>query len=131
MQSELHSVSCHYFNLSYFRAKPNDSFSSNSSKSDRHEKENHRKRSPSLEKDLYRSKRKRDDIENSKGQESVPEGTLNGSCQVAENGVHSNGLVNGLGLHQCPCSTKGADNKRDTGKREANIARFYDTEPRV
>lgn len=113
------------------QAKLNDSFSSTSSKSDRHEKESNRKRSPSLEKDSYRSKRKRDDIENSKGQESALEGTLNGSCQVAENGVHSNTMVNGLGPHQCSCSAKGAEKKRDASKREANIARFYDPEPRV
>lgn len=111
-------------------AKPQERLSSSSSTGNRHDKDSHRKRSPSQEEVLIRSKRKRCNSENSKSQESASEGGLSGN-QVAENGVHVDGMVNGFGLHQCSCDTKNEDYKKEAEKREADIARLYDPEPKV
>ncbi|XP_078369274.1 uncharacterized protein LOC144653204 isoform X2 [Oculina patagonica] len=97
------------------------SFSSSSTNS-RHSKESHRKRSPSQEEDSYRIKRQRHDSENNKVHDSSLQGLQNG--RLNENGVDA--VDNGLKPHQCSCN-KNNENE----KREEDISRFYDPEPRV
>lgn len=79
-----------------------------------------RKRSPSQEKDTHRIKRQRQDNENSIDHNSSFQ---NGS--VNENGMDVVG--NGVIPHTCLCN-KTSDAEK---KRETDIARFYDAEPRV
>ena len=54
--------------------------------------------------------------------ENSAQDCLSGS--LAENGEDA--VVNGVKAHQCSCSGKGDDDKRET-----DISRFYDPEPRV
>lgn len=104
------------------RTKPRERSSSSSSINNWHNKDSRRKRSPSEEKDSYRVKRQRHDIENNKVHENSAQDCLSGS--LVENGEDA--VVNGVKAHQCSCNEKG-----DDGKRETDISRFYDPEPRV
>lgn len=81
-----------------------------------------RKRSPSQEKDTHRIKRQRQDNENSIDHNSLSS-FQNGS--VNENGMDVVG--NGVIPHTCLCN-KTSDAEK---KRETDIARFYDAEPKV
>ena len=95
----------------------------------RHNKGSHRKRSPSLEKDSNNLKRKRHDSENNKAEENSAEGCSN--VRLVESGVQVDGLVDGVNPCQCSCSGRSDEDKRGVEKREADIARFYNSEPRV
>lgn len=86
-----------------------------------------RKRSPSQEKDSHRIKRQRQDNENSIDHNSLSSfqnGSVNeNGMDVVGNGVMNNGII----PHTCLCN-KTSDVEK---KREADITRFYDPEPRV
>ncbi|KAJ7371212.1 embryonic hindlimb morphogenesis [Desmophyllum pertusum] len=111
------------------RTKPRERSSSTNS---RHSKDSHRKRSPSLEKDSHRTKRQRHDSENNKvlknnsDNNKVHDSSLQGfqNGRLTENGVDV--VDNGLKPHPCSCSKTS-----DSDKREVDISRFYDPEPRV
>lgn len=105
------------------RNKSRERSFSSSSTSSRHSKEGHRKRSPSQEKDSYRIKRQRHDSENNKVHDSPFRGLQNGRRN--ENGADT--VENGLKPH--PCSSN--KNNENDNKRETDISRFYDPEPRV
>lgn len=115
--------------LDSYLPKPRERTSSNSSMNSRHSKGSHRKRSPSLEKDSNLSKRKRHDSENNKAEDDSVDGCSN--VRLVENGVQVDGLVNGVNPCQCLCSGQSDQDKREGGKREADIARFYNSEPKV
>lgn len=106
----------------HFRNKSRERSFSSSSTSSRHSKEGQRKRSPSQEKDTYRIKRQRHDSENNKVHDSPFKGLQNG--RLNENGADT--VDNGLKPHPCSCNKSNENDKRET-----DISRFYDPEPRV
>lgn len=105
------------------RNKSRERSFSSSSTSSRHSKEGHRKRSPSQEKDSYRIKRQRHDSENNKVHDGPFKGLQNG--RLNESGADT--VDNGSKPHPCSCNK----NNENVNKREADISRFYDPEPRV
>lgn len=105
------------------RNKSRERSFSSSSTSSRHSKEGHRKRSPSQEKDSYRIKRQRHDSENNKVHDGLFKGLQNG--RLNESGADT--VDNGSKPHPCSCNK----NNENVNKREADISRFYDPEPRV
>lgn len=104
------------------RTKPYERSLGNNSINSWHNKGSHRKRSPSHEEDSFRIKRQRHDIENNKTSGNFMESHQNGT--LSENGVD----VTDSGLKSQECSCNGRSN---IDKREADIARLYDPEPRV
>lgn len=87
-----------------------------------HNKGSHRKRSPSHEEDCYRIKRQRHDSESNKMSGNFMESHQNGT--LSENGVDA--TDSSLKPQECSCN-----GKSNIDKREADIARLYDPEPRV
>ncbi|XP_022804331.1 AF4/FMR2 family member 4-like isoform X2 [Stylophora pistillata] len=104
------------------RTKPHEQSLSSSGNNTRPPKDGTRKRSPSQEKDSHRIKRQKQDNENSKDHDSSP-GFQNGS--VNENGMDL--VDNGVISHTCLCNKTSNVEK----KREVDISRFYDPEPKV
>ncbi|CAH3176274.1 unnamed protein product, partial [Porites evermanni] len=95
---------------------------SNSSLNSCHNKGSHRKRSPSHEEDSYRIKRQRHDSESNKMPGNFMESHQNGT--LSENGIDV--TDSGLKPKECSCNERS-----NIDKREADIARLYDPEPRV
>lgn len=87
-----------------------------------HNKGSHRKRSPSHEEDCYRIKRQRHDSESNKMSGNFMESHQNGT--LSENGVDA--TDSSLKPQECSCN-----GRSNIDKREADIARLYDPEPRV
>lgn len=104
------------------RTKPRETSFSNSSLSSCHNKGSHRKRSPSHEEDCYRIKRQRHDSESNKMSGNFMESHQNGT--LSENGVDA--TDSSLKPQECSCN-----GRSNIDKREADIARLYDPEPRV
>lgn len=87
-----------------------------------HKKGSHRKRSPSHEEDCYRIKRQRHDSESNKMSGNFMESHQNGT--LSQNGVDA--TDSSLKPQECSCN-----GRSNIDKREADIARLYDPEPRV
>ena len=104
------------------RTKPRERSFSNSSLNSCHNKGSHRKRSPSHEEDSYRIKRQRHDSESNKMPGNFMESHQNGT--LSENGIDV--TDSGLKPKECSCNERS-----NIDKREADIARLYDPEPRV
>lgn len=104
------------------RTKARERSFSNSSLNSCHNKGSHRKRSPSHEEDSYRIKRQRHDSESNKMPGNFMESHQNGT--LSENGID----VTDIGLKPKECS---CNERSNIDKREADIARLYDPEPRV